>query len=51
MPAERMDTYHALGVTPVGVHKSKQDHYEAITVLGMTIGGEFEETQTSPVSP
>lgn len=33
MPAGRMYRYRALGVTPLGVHKSKQDHYEAISVL------------------
>ena len=51
MPAERMDTYHALGVTPLDVHKSKQGHYDAINVLGMTIEGEFEEMQTPPIPP
>ncbi len=51
MPAGRMSTYHALGVTPLGVHKSKQDHYEAITVLTNTIEGELEQTRVPPVSP
>ena len=51
MPARRMSTYHALGVTPLGIHKSKQDHYEAITVLINTIEEEFEQTPMPPVSP
>ena len=50
MPAERMCRYHALGVTPLGVHKSKQDHYEAITVLINAIEGGLEQTQMPPVS-
>lgn len=51
MPARRMSTYYALGVTPLGIHKSKQAHYEAITVLINTIEEEFEQTPMSPVSP
>ena len=51
MPAQRISTYHTLGVTPLGVHKSKQDHYEAITVLLNTIEEEFEQTPMPPVSP
>ncbi|WP_435094993.1 UPF0058 family protein [Halorubrum sp. N11] len=50
MPAGRMCRYHALSVTPLGVHKSKQDHYEAITVLFNIIEGEFEQTRIPPVS-
>lgn len=49
MPARQMSTYHALGVTPLGIHKSKQDHYEAITVLIDTIEEEFEQTRMPPV--
>lgn len=51
MPAERMSTYYALGVTPLGVHKSKQDHYEAITLLFNAVEREFEQTRRPPVSP
>lgn len=51
MPAQRMSTYHTLGVTPLDIHKSKQDHYEAITVLVNTIEAEFEQPPIPPVSP
>lgn len=37
MPAETMFTYYALDVRPSSIHKSKQDHYDAITVLGNVI--------------
>ncbi|WP_418284104.1 UPF0058 family protein [Halorubrum sp. DTA46] len=51
VPVEEMSAYYALGVTPLGVHKSKSDHYEAITVLFDVLEGEFERTQMPPVSP
>lgn len=33
MSTGRMSRYRTLDVTPSGVHKSKQDHHEAIVVL------------------
>lgn len=37
MSAERLSTYDALETRPSSIHKSKQNHREAITVLGNAI--------------
>ncbi len=47
MPAERVSAYYALDVRPSSIHKSKQDHYDAITVLGDTIERWTEQTHSN----
>jgi len=49
MPAEMISTYYALDVRPSSIHKSKQNHYEAITVLGNSIERWIEQTHTKNV--
>jgi len=49
MPAEMISTYYALDVRPSNIHKSKQNHYEAITVLGNSIERWIEQTHTKNV--
>jgi hypothetical protein len=52
MPAEMRSTYDALGTPPAGVHKSKQEHHEAITALNGAIESWHEHTRTDrPVRP
>lgn len=37
MTVETLSAYDALGTGPAGIHKSKQDHHEAIQVLTSAI--------------
>lgn len=46
MPAETLSTYDTLGTRPSSIHKSKQKHYEAISVLTSAIDPWFERTRT-----
>lgn len=47
MPAERITAYCALNVSPSCIHKSKQDHYEAIAVLGNSIEWWIEHSDST----
>lgn len=49
MPPEVISTYYALDVHPSSIHKSKQNHYDAITVLGNSIAWWLEQTQSKYV--
>jgi hypothetical protein len=49
MPAETLSTYHALGTRPSSIHKSKESHHKAITVLYSDIEPWFDQLQ--PESP
>ncbi|MDV7348428.1 UPF0058 family protein [Halorubrum distributum] len=46
MPAEMITTYYTLDVHPSSVHKSKQNHVEAITVLSNSIERWLEQTHS-----
>lgn len=47
MPAERVSAYYALDVHPSSIHKSKQDHYDAIAILGNSIDRWTEQTHSN----
>ena len=47
MPAETCSTYHALDVRPSSIHKSKQDHHDAITALEHSIEWWIEHTHST----
>jgi len=46
VPTEIHSTYAALDVRPSSIHKPKQNHYEAITILGDSIERSLEQTDT-----
>jgi len=46
MSVEVLSAYNALGTRPSSIHKSKQNHREAIMVLGSAIEPCLEETHT-----
>lgn len=47
MPAEVFSTYYALDVHPSSIHKSKQDHYDAIAALKKPIEWRTEQTRST----
>jgi len=46
MPAETLSAYDTLGTRPTSIHKSKQQHHEALVVLGSTVESSLNETRT-----
>lgn len=46
MPAERLSVYDAHGTRPASIHKSKQNHCEAIVILSSAIESCLAETHT-----
>ncbi|EMA14654.1 UPF0058 family protein [Haloarcula amylolytica] len=46
MSAETLSAYDALGTRPTSIHKSKQNHCEAIIVLNSAIEPCLKETHT-----
>jgi hypothetical protein len=46
MSAETLSAYDALGTRPTSIHKSKQNHREAIMVLSSAIKPCLKETPT-----
>jgi hypothetical protein len=46
LPAETLADYHVLGTSPSNIHKSKQQHHEAIIALIDAIEPWFEQLQT-----
>lgn len=47
MPVEMLSAYDALGTRPSSIHKSKQNHREAIMVLSSAIEPCLKETPTN----
>lgn len=46
MPPEKLAAYDAVGTTPSSIHKSKQNHRDAIIALGRAIEPCLEEIPT-----
>lgn len=46
MSVEMLSEYDALGTRPTSIHKSKQNHYEAVMALSSAIEPCLEETRT-----
>lgn len=46
VPVETLSAYDALDTRPSSIHKSKQDHDEAITVLSSAIEPQLEQART-----
>lgn len=49
MPDEALSTYYELDVHPSSIHKSKQDHYDAIGALGDAIEWWTEQDRSPTV--
>jgi hypothetical protein len=46
MPVERLSAYDSLETRPTSIHRPKQNHREAIMLLGSAIEPCLEETRT-----
>lgn len=51
VPVEMQSAYDALDVRPSSIHKSKQNHCEAISTLGGSIERSLEKADTDNPNP
>lgn len=51
VPVEMQPTYGALDVRPTSIHKSKQSHQEAISILGGSIERSLKQADAESSNP